>query len=154
MDFLRIFLSLPPDFFADLFCRLLFLLIIVRKVPRKILQQNPPDKSRLKPPIRLISYNKNPRHISAKGPGQNFVKTLELGQHMSLPFTHELASAHEVQRLKTLFQKCLLVRSDLHPLSVMRMAQQTNFRVVEKALCYPVQLLHTTSEDFRFSGFP
>ena len=64
-DFSRIFIFEPQDFFADLVAGF-FLLIFVGKVPRKILQENP----RQNPP--QILYNKNPRHISAEGPGQEF----------------------------------------------------------------------------------
>ena len=68
MDFSRIFIFEPPDFFAD-FLAGFFLLIFVgksaQKNPQKILQ---------------ILYNKNPRHISAEGPGQELHSPSSLGK--------------------------------------------------------------------------
>ena len=64
-DFSRIFIFVPPDFFADLvagffshFCGKKCPEKSSRKIPGKILQN---------------LYNKNPRHISAEGPGQKFL---------------------------------------------------------------------------------
>ena len=64
-DFSRIFIFEPPDFFADLVAGF-FLLIFVGKSAQK----NPPGKI----PGKILQnlYNKNPRHISAEGPGQPF----------------------------------------------------------------------------------
>ena len=57
----------PPDFFRG-FHRLFF--CSWGKVPRKILQENPPRKS----PAKILQnlYYKNPQHTSAEGPDQNF----------------------------------------------------------------------------------
>ena len=66
-DFSRIFIFQPPDFFAD-FVAGLFLLVLWEKVPRKILQENPGK-------ILQNLHNKNPRHISAEGLGQDLVTT-------------------------------------------------------------------------------
>ena len=62
--FSRIFIFGLPDFLAD-FVAGFFLLIFVGKSARA--QKNPPGKS---PPKSSKSYTtKNPRHISAEGPG-------------------------------------------------------------------------------------
>ena len=62
-DFSRISILGPPDFFADFLARF-FLLVFVGKSAQK----NPPGKSLGK--ILQNLYNKNPRYISAEGPGQ------------------------------------------------------------------------------------
>ena len=61
-DFSRIFIFGPPDFFAD-FVAGFFLIFVGKKCP---------EKSSRKIPGKMLQnlYNKNPRHISAEGPGQ------------------------------------------------------------------------------------
>ena len=62
-DFLRIFIFGPPDFFADFVAGFFLLTFVGKKVSRK---------SSMKIPSKTLQslYNKNPRHISAEGPGQ------------------------------------------------------------------------------------
>ena len=59
-DFSRIFIFGPPDFFAD-FLRDFFLVFVAKKSAQK----NPRFSKNLQ-----NLYSKNPRHISAEGPGQ------------------------------------------------------------------------------------
>ena len=63
-DFSRIFILGLPDFVADLVAGF-FLLVFVGKSAQK----NPPGKSPAK--SSQIYTTKNPRHISAEGPGQH-----------------------------------------------------------------------------------
>ena len=52
------------DFFADFVADIFLLVFVWKKVHRKILQEIPGK-------ILQNLYNKNPRHISAEGPGQD-----------------------------------------------------------------------------------
>ena len=62
-NFLRIFLHGPPDFFADFAAGSFSPHFCGEKVPGKILQESAQEN-----PTKF--YTKNPRHISAEGPGQ------------------------------------------------------------------------------------
>ena len=62
-DFSRIFIFEPPDFFADFVAGFFLLIFAGKKCPKK---------SSRKIPGKILQnlHNKNPRHISAEGPGQ------------------------------------------------------------------------------------
>ena len=54
----------PPDFFMDFVARFVLLIFVGKKCP---------EKSSRKIPGKILQnlYDKNPRHISAEGPGQD-----------------------------------------------------------------------------------
>ena len=62
-----IFIFGPPDFFRGFCCRIFLLISVEKKCP---------EQSSRKIPGKLLQnlYNKNPRHISAEGPGQDIVQ--------------------------------------------------------------------------------
>ena len=75
MDFSRLFIFEPPDFFADFLVGFFLLIFVGKKCP---------EKSSKKIPGKILQnlYNKNPRHISAEGAGPKIL--LSFGRLLSL----------------------------------------------------------------------
>ena len=111
-NFARIFIFGPPDFFHE-FCRRIF--------SPHFLGKKGPDNSSRKSPSKILQnlYNKNPRHISAEGPGQKLGHPKN-GTHLQNEHSHVSPWKRCAQPLKPRLSGPLnrlnAILSLLHPL--------------------------------------